>query len=132
MRKINGRYEIREQLGQGGMGVVYRAYDPPPLNRDVAVKMLPELADKLALELFYKECNLVKSLSHPNIVEIYDIGEFREEGKKKPFFVMPILPGQKPERVIKEASPRLTVGRVVEIISQPCRGLQAAHEHGLV
>lgn len=114
------------------MGVVFRAYDPPPMDRDVALKTLPKLHDALALELFYKECSVLKSISHPNIVEIFDMGEFEEAGEKKPFFVMPLLSGQTLDRLIRNDSHRLTVERVVEIISQTCRGLQAAHDRGLV
>ena len=91
MTTIAGRYEISAKLGEGGMGVVYRAYDPPPLDRQVAVKTLHEFGDPLALELFYKECSALKSISHPNIVEIFDIGDFEESGHRKPFFVMPLL-----------------------------------------
>ena len=127
-----GRYDIKHKLGEGGMGVVFRAYDPPPMDRDVALKTLPAFADPLALELFYKECRVLKSISHPNVVEIFDMGECDDEGVKKPFFVMPLLPGQTLEELIRTASHRLTVPRVVEIICQTCRGLQAAHDHGLI
>ncbi|HEU4694563.1 MAG TPA: protein kinase, partial [Vicinamibacterales bacterium] len=132
MTTIAGRYEITAKLGEGGMGVVYRAYDPPPLDRQVAVKTLHEFGDPLALDLFYKECSALKSISHPNIVEIFDIGDFEDSGHRKPFFVMPLLAGQTLEELIRRASHRLTVDRVVEIFAQTCRGLQAAHEHGLV
>jgi serine/threonine-protein kinase len=132
MATIAGRYEITARLGEGGMGVVFRAWDPPPMSREVAVKTLHEFADPLALELFYKECTALKSISHPNIVEIFDMGEFEEDGHRKPFFVMPLLPGQTLDELIKKASHRLTIDRVVEIFAQTCRGLQAAHEHGLV
>src|SRR5262249_12602698 len=128
MAKIAGRYEITDKLGDGGMGVVFRAYDPAPMDREVAVKTLHEFADPLALELFYKECAALKSLSHPNIVEIFDIGEYQEEGHRRPFFVMPLLPGMTLDQLIKRESHRLTVDRVVEIFAQTCRGLHAAHE----
>jgi serine/threonine-protein kinase len=131
-KKIKGRYEVRGILGEGGMGVVYRAYDPPPMNRDVALKTLLEFPDRTSLQLFYKECEVLKTMSHPNIVEIFDIGEFDDAGARKPFFVMPLLPGQALDVVIRQASHRLTVERVVDIISQTCRGLQAAHERGLI
>ena len=72
------------------------------------------------------------SIVHPNIVEIYDIGEFEEDGAAKPFFVMPLLPGVTLDRLIREGSPTLTVERSIGIICQACRGLQAAHDHGLV
>lgn len=131
-KKIKGRYEVRSVLGEGGMGVVYRAYDPPPMDREVAIKTLLEFPDRMSLQLFYKECEVLKSMSHPNIVEIFDIGEFDDGGTKKPFFVMPLLPGQALDVLIKTSSHRLNVERVVDIISQTCRGLQAAHERGLI
>ncbi len=75
---------------------------------------------------------MLASMSHPNIVEIFDIGEFEDEGKKKPYFVMPLLPGTTLDSLMRKSSHRLTVERTIEIISQSCRGLQAAHERGLV
>src|ERR1700685_4292663 len=130
-RKLAGRYEVRQVLGQGGMGLVYRAYDTV-VRREVAVKTILDIPDPASLQLFYKECDVLASMSHPNIVEIFDIGEFEEEGKKKPYFVMPLLPGTTLDHFIRKASHRLTVERTVEIMSQTCRGLQAAHERGLV
>ena len=130
-KKLAGRYEVREVLGQGGMGLVYRAYDTV-VRREVAVKTILDLPDAASLQLFYKECDVLASMSHPNIVEIFDIGEFEEEGKRKPYFVMPLLPGTTLDYFIRKASHRLTIDRIVEIISQTCRGLQAAHERGLV
>jgi eukaryotic-like serine/threonine-protein kinase len=130
-RKLAGRYEVRQVLGQGGMGLVYRAYDTV-VRREVAVKTILDIPDPASLQLFYKECDVLASMSHPNIVEIFDIGEFEEEGKKKPYFVMPLLPGTTLEYFIRKASHRLTVERTIDIISQTCRGLQAAHERGLI
>ena len=130
-RKLAGRYEVRQVLGQGGMGLVYRAYDIV-VRREVALKTILDIPDPTSLQLFYKECDVLASMSHPNIVEIFDIGEFEEEGKKKPYFVMPLLPGTTLEHFIRKAGHRLTVERTIDIISQTCRGLQAAHERGLV
>jgi serine/threonine protein kinase len=130
-KKLAGRYEVRQILGQGGMGLVYRAYDTV-VRREVAVKTILDIPDPASLQLFYKECDVLASMSHPNIVEIFDIGEFEEDGKKKPYFVMPLLPGTTLEHFIRQASHRLTVERTIDIISQACRGLQAAHERGLV
>ena len=129
--ELKGRYEIRETLGQGGMGVVYRAQDKL-IKRDVALKTLRDVPEPSALQLFYKECDVLASMSHPNIVEIFDLGEFEEAGGRKPYFVMPLLPGVTLERLVRPSSPRLTLERSIEIISQMCRGLQAAHERGLV
>jgi serine/threonine-protein kinase len=130
-KKLAGRYEVRQILGQGGMGLVYRAYDTV-VRREVAVKTILDLPDPASLQLFYKECDVLASMSHPNIVEIFDIGEFEEDGKKKPYFVMPLLPGTTLDSFIRKASHRLTVERAVEIITQTCRGLHAAHERGLI
>jgi serine/threonine protein kinase/cytochrome c-type biogenesis protein CcmH/NrfG len=129
--ELKGRYEIRETLGQGGRGVVYRAQDKL-IKRDVALKTLRDVPDPSALQLFYKECDVLASMSHPNIVEIFDLGEFEESGGRKPYFVMPLLPGVTLEKLVRTSSPRLTLERSIEIISQMCRGLQAAHERGLV
>ena len=70
-----GPYELISLLGAGGMGEVYRARDPK-LNRDVAIKILPEAlaADPAALARFEREAQAVAALSHPNILAIYDFG----------------------------------------------------------
>jgi serine/threonine protein kinase len=130
-QKLAGRYEVKDVLGQGGMGLVYRAFDSV-IRRDVALKTLRDIPEPDSLQLFYKESGVLASMSHPNIVEIFDIGEFEENGNKKPYFVMPLLPGTTLDNLIRNRSHRLTAQRTIEIISQACRGLQAAHEHGLV
>jgi serine/threonine protein kinase len=129
---INARYQVRAKpLGQGGMGVVYTAYDIIT-KRDVAVKTMRGTLSPEALELFSKEWSVLARVSHPNIVDILDTGEFEQDGERKPFFVMPLLPGATLERLIEASSTRLTVERIVGIAAQTCRGLQAAHEQGLV
>ena len=128
---LKGRYQIKEILGRGGMGVVYKAFDSV-LRRDVAIKTLLDVSDPGSLQLFHREYEVLAHINHPNIVEIIDIGEFEFEGGLKPFFIMPMLPGVSLGQLIKSASHRLTVERAVDIISQTCRGLHAAHEKGLV
>src|SRR5580700_4289443 len=73
LKKLAGRYEVRQILGQGGMGLVYRAYDTV-VRREVALKTILDIPDPASLQLFYKECDVLASMSHPNIVEIFDIG----------------------------------------------------------
>ncbi len=91
--KSLGRYHIGEQLGEGGMAIVYKAYDTR-LETDVAVKVirtdniLPSVLDS-ALKRFEREAKLLARLLHPNIVKVIDYGEF--EGM--PYLVMPYLPG---------------------------------------
>ncbi len=130
-QKLAGRYDVKDVLGQGGMGLVYRAYDTV-IRRDVALKTLRDAPESNSLQLFYKESDVLASMSHPNIVEIFDIGEFEENGQKKPYFVMPLLPGTTLDTLIRTARHRLTTQRTIGMMSQVCRGLQAAHERGLV
>ena len=72
-----GRYEIAEPIGSGGMGEVYRARDLR-LGRDVAVKVLPDrlAADPQALARFEREARAVAALSHPNVLALYDFGQY--------------------------------------------------------
>jgi serine/threonine protein kinase len=129
---VADRYQISgEPVGEGGMGIVYKAYDTVT-RRHVALKTMRGSISPGALELFTKEWTVLSRVNHPNIVNIFDTGEFEENGHKKPFFVMPFLPGRTLEYLIRNASQRLTVERVVEIMLQTCRGLQTAHENGLI
>ncbi len=130
-RRIKDRYDTLDVIGKGGMGLVYKAYDTV-VGREVALKTLRDSPSKMALDLFRKECGILASMSHPNIVEIFDIGEFQEDGATKPYFVMPLLPGVTLDQLIRTSSQRLSVDRTVEIMLQTCRGLHAAHERGLV
>jgi serine/threonine-protein kinase len=102
------------------------------MKREVALKTILDVDNQTALDLFYKEWGVQASIVHPNIVGIYDIGEFDDNGVSKPFFVMPLLPGVTLEQLIRESSTRLDSDTVISMICQACRGLQAAHEHGLV
>ena len=129
--KLQERYELRDVLGRGGMGVVYRAHDTL-MKREVALKTILDIDNPASAELFFKEWSILATMVHPNVIGIYDIGEFDEDGSSKPFFVMPMLPGVALDQLIRDGSPRLTVENVVNIIDQACRGLHAAHEQGLV
>ena len=124
----NRRYVIKDVVGKGGMGVVYRAYDNET-RRDVTLKCLLDITDPAMLQLFRKECEVLSHINHPNIVDIYDVGEL-DDGK--PYFVMPMLPGVTLDKLIAGAAQRLSLERTVDIMAQACRGLHAAHEQGLV
>src|SRR5579864_2133822 len=116
------------------MGVVYRAYDPV-MKREVAVKTLHDISSQPVLELFYRECSILKGIVHPNVIDILDMGDFEDEGVIKPYYVMPLLPGKTLYDLLypsKDVIEPLTVDRAVEIIVQTSRGLHAAHERELL
>jgi serine/threonine protein kinase len=129
--RIAGRYELQDQLGEGGMGVVWRALDIKT-GSAVAIKLMKDISDPIAVELFTKEWKALAEISHPNIVEVRDVDVIEENRQRKPFFVMPLLRGSTLADLIANASARLTLERVVEITTHVCRGLQAAHQRGLV
>jgi eukaryotic-like serine/threonine-protein kinase len=130
-KRLKGRYELGDVVGRGGMGVVYRAVDLETQS-EVAIKTVEEVRDSEQLELFRKECAVLRKLRHTNVIDLYDYGVLTEGESSAPFFVMPLLPGASLETLIKSSSVPLTTQRVVDIIAQICRGLQAAHDIGLV
>ena len=125
---IVGRYELLEKIGDGGMAVVYKAKDRL-LNRQVAVKILkPEYTnDEKFINNFRKESHAAASLSHPNIVSIYDVGK---EGNIN-YIVMELVEGKPLSRIIKEEAP-LNYNRVIDYTKQIASGLSAAHKHGII
>lgn len=129
--RIDDRYEVRELLGEGGVSVVYKAYDFQS-DADVALKIMKDAAGPAALHLFAREWRELASISHPNIADVLDSGECQEDGRRKPYVVMPLLPGRTLDRLIREASHRLSAETVVNILVQTCHGLQAAHDHNLI
>src|SRR5689334_4362270 len=131
MSSAYDRYQIKEIIGEGGMGIVYRAEDLQ-MHRDVALKTIKELLDPEQIELFRRELAVLTSLSHPNVVNVFDFGTAEDKGREKPFFVMPVLAGFTLDKIIRSQAARLTPDRVVDIITQTARGLQAAHDQGLV
>ncbi|HVW76481.1 MAG TPA: protein kinase [Alloacidobacterium sp.] len=130
-KKSKSRYELKEKLGEGGMGAVWCAFDTV-LNTDVALKLLLDANDATALKLFYDECHKQSALAHPNIVEIRDVGVLEEDGMRQPYLVMPLLRGATLASIIRSSAQPLSVDRCVDIITQACRGLHAAHDAGLL
>ena len=120
-------YKILEKLGEGGMGVVYKAQDLK-LDRLVALKFLPEhmTADEVEKERFIHEAKAASSLNHPNVTTIYEIDEF--EGQL--FIAMEYCPGQSVKELIEKEE--LTLKKVLEIAVQICEGLTAAHEKDVI
>ncbi|MBV8810942.1 MAG: protein kinase [Acidobacteriaceae bacterium] len=130
-KKVKNRYQLKERLGTGGMGIVYRARDVV-INADVALKTLTDITDPVALRMFREECDKLAKIVHPNVVEIRDVGEIEEGGARKPYLVMPFLRGKTLDSLIVDSPGGLPLERALEILIQASRGLQATHEAGLI
>ena len=123
-----GRYQLLERLGQGGMGVVYRAHDTL-LERTVAVKVISAPIDQNAelRERFFREARAAGQLSHRNIITIRDLGE--HDGQ--PYLAMEFLEGQ--DLLARMSNPQpLGVRRKLDIAIEICEGLNYAHIHGVI
>jgi serine/threonine protein kinase len=120
-------YKILEKLGAGGMGEVFLAEDTE-LDRKVALKFLPPYytSDKELKSRFRREAKAAAALNHPNIVTVYEIGE--DEGRT--YIAMEYVEGKSLRETV--SSDRLSVDNVIDIISQICDGLNAAHQAGII
>ena len=127
-QKINDRYEVRKLIGEGGMANVYLGYDTI-LERDVAIKVLRgDLADdEKFVRRFRREAQSASLLNHPNIVQIYDVGE--DDGNF--YIVMEYIKGQTLKQLIKKRG-KLSVPEVVDIMSQLTDGLAHAHDSYII
>ena len=123
-----GRYEIIEKIGEGGMSVVYKAKDRL-LNRYVAIKILrPEfIKDENFVENFRKESQAAAGLSHPNIVNVYDVGR---EGNIH-FIVMELIDGKSLSQIIEEQG-RLDYKDAINIAQQVASALSLAHKNQII
>jgi serine/threonine protein kinase/Tol biopolymer transport system component len=122
-----GHYEILEKLGEGGMGVVYKARDTR-LNRFVALKLLPaqKLADEDRLRRFTQEAHTASALNHPNIITIHDIGTDNGEA----YIVMEYIAGKTLDQLIPRRGMRLA--EVLKISAQAADALAAAAAAGVI
>lgn len=128
MKTQIGHYLLLSELGRGGMGVVYKAYEPA-LERYVAIK---ELAISLAhdtglVERFLREARAMAALSDPNIIQIHAIGQEAEP----PYFAMEFVEGESLASLLEREGP-LKVSDALKICQQAARGLSAAHAQGVI
>ncbi len=125
-----GRYEVISELGQGAMGVVYKARDPL-IDRVVAIKTINlglALDEKEEYEgRFYQEARAAGRLNHPNIVTIYDVGKSGSIA----YIAMEFLQGKELRDLLREER-NLPVEQTVDIVAQVAEGLAYAHQHGIV
>jgi serine/threonine protein kinase/tetratricopeptide (TPR) repeat protein len=123
-----GRYEIIEELGRGGMGRVFRAFDKK-IEEEVALKLIrPEIAvEKRTVERFRNEIKIARKIRHANVCGMFDLGEERE----KLFISMEYVRGEDLKSVIRRLG-NLTVGKAVSIARQVAEGLAEAHKLGII
>ncbi|NOX76559.1 MAG: protein kinase [Gammaproteobacteria bacterium] len=126
--KTIDRYQIIEKLGQGAMAVVYKAYDPR-IGRELAIKLLRKerVIDEEYLTRFQREAKAVGALSHPNIVTVFDVGEFDQ----RPYIVMELLEGT-PLDELMNSSRKYTAREALPIAMQLAGALNYAHSRGIV
>ncbi|MCK4900907.1 MAG: serine/threonine protein kinase, partial [Anaerolineales bacterium] len=122
-----GRYEVKSEIGRGGMATVYHAYDPN-FERDVAIKILPQafLYDTQFRERFQREAKMIALLEHPAIVPVYDFGE--EENQ--PYIVMRYMAGGSIAERLRQSP--LSVEETSRIILRLAPALDAAHARGII
>src|SRR5512133_2618361 len=120
-----GRFRVEALLGTGGMGEVYRAWDPT-LERSVALKALRAGADREATapERFRREALALAQLNHPNVCQVHDW----MENPSGTYIAMELLEG----RTLDQAAPELTVREKLQVVSAVAHALQAAHAKGLI
>lgn len=127
-KMINNRYLIIKRIGEGGMADVYLAMDTL-LNREVAVKILRgELSnDPINLLRFQREASAASEISHPNIVEIYDVGEENHQH----YIVMEVVRGKTLKQLIQQRG-AIDIEEALIIMKQLVAGLNQAHKHGII
>ena len=123
-----GNYRLHEIIGEGGMGVVFRAEQLTPIRRTVALKLIkPGMFGREVLARFHDERQALALMNHPNVARVYDAGT-SEHGR--PYFVMELVPGQPITSFCDQH--RLTVKQRLELFVQACHAVQHAHQKAII
>lgn len=125
---VANRYEVVQHIGQGGMADVFLAIDTI-LNRHVAIKILRSdlSTDAISILRFEREAQAATTLAHPNIVEIYDVGEY----KNHHYIVMEYVPGKTLKKVIRDRAPLLNL-EAIDTMKQLTSAVSEAHKRGII
>jgi serine/threonine protein kinase len=128
MKTIIGHYAILSELGRGGMGVVYKAFEPK-LDRYVAIKELSSSLshDAALVQRFVREAQAMAALNDPHIIQIHYIGQDDEQ----PYFAMEFIDGESIDSLLKREG-KLSVADSLKLLQQAAMGLSAAHEQGVI
>lgn len=128
-KTIGGKYTIQSIIGQGGMAVVYQAFDNL-IERPVVIKVMQAwlASDERANERFKRECQLTAQLNHPNVIRVYDGGLLNNH---EPFLVMEYVPGESLRRALDRHGP-VPLKTAANIVIQVSRGLGEAHAAGII
>lgn len=129
---IAGRYQILRKLGDGGMGVVYEAFDSA-MDEKVALKLLlpKSRQDPDSSKRFRREVKATRKIAHPNVIRLYDFGEVPLEGRMFAYYTMEKLVGRDLAETI-EARGLFPVEDAIDVLKQLCAALRAVHEAGVV
>lgn len=129
---LNGRYELGEIVGSGGMGAVHRASDLR-LGRTVAIKVLRggALAEEVARSRMASEARLASSIHHPGVAQVFDYDAASESHGGMSFIVMEYIDGQSLAQLLREHGP-LSVDAVMSVVQQVAEALDAAHAAGVI
>ncbi len=121
------RYSILREIGSGGMGVVYAAFDPK-LGRNVAIKLLnPTSDDPMYRMRFEREAKAIAKLKHPNIATLFDFGETADG---RPYLVMELVEGRTLTEILLASE--LTIAKAIDVIVEVAEALAAAHQQGMI
>ncbi len=121
------RYTLGEQIGEGAMGVIFRAHHEL-MGRPSAIKIMRDVGSKGAMRRFEREVQLTARLTHPNAISVYDCGRTRDG---RLYYAMELLQGVTLEQLVAQRGP-LPEGRIIHLLLQACGALQEAHALGMV
>jgi serine/threonine protein kinase/tetratricopeptide (TPR) repeat protein len=129
--RVIAHYRLTEQIGAGGMGMVYRAHDER-LNREVAVKLLPpaDQSDTTARQRFRNEASALTRLNHPNTATVFDFGTASVDGEEVDYLVLELIPGTTLEERIQRSP--IENEEAIDFAIQMLRGLTAAHAQNIL